>query len=645
MNQQEMIKLLQQLNAGQTPQPQFDTSQDVGAIKPVQLSPAQQRVQGLANLLQNLGQRNVPLFGTFKDPRQAYQFADKLTFLDPTKQGGIGEFLPGLSYELAKERQDPLGQGLSLLDMIPGGPVIGAPIKNAAKEAAEQITRKKEVLTSQPKDMMFVHNTSEKAIKGFDEMGGIPSPSLAVQTSDVPLQGFGDIQLIGKPKSFDPSINLKNAIYSSDAYTPRVPAPFRVANKNAYKELKNDYQDIANKFNLRIDSVVDDMYSQSFKKNAANSYGNSEINRFFDYDDAPKIKFLQEKGINIQPIYKGGMDLEIKPYIFRGKTPMLGLYNKKTGEKIYSQRNNESGKNLLEQVKSNNEKVSIDNIETKKQINKQLKKFNSTEYDAWINSQKNKYLQNDLFFKSGGLFDNPKTKEYTLDNLVNYMKRQPQVGGEGDGIGTKGIGRLKAALTGKFKNLDEIKGAKSQIIDKEKAKDVYKKTEDEFFAITNDLYNSLPNKSSYNQFSFIDDVSDLIFDAIQKGGSAKEIKSSFDFLNISDKQINKIQQFLKNLKEAPVQYFEAKPTRAVDFSEFAGAIVPPKTSKEVIDILEKRGLKVVKSDPEIDPTKTKARQEFKDQMFSLAPVLGVGTILAQQNKNAGLLNPQEEIQK
>lgn len=134
MNQQEMIKLLQRINAGQTPQPQFDTSQDVGAIKPIQLSPAQQRVQGLANLLQNLGQKNVPLFGTFEDPRQAYQLADKLTFLDPTKQGGIGEFLPGFSYELAKERQDPLGQGLSLLDMIPGGAVIGAPIKTLSKE-------------------------------------------------------------------------------------------------------------------------------------------------------------------------------------------------------------------------------------------------------------------------------------------------------------------------------------------------------------------------------------------------------------------------------------------------------------------------------------------------------------------------------
>lgn len=642
MNEQELIALMQKMNRNQSVPQQFDLSQDVGSITPTQLTPSEQRVQSLARLLQALGQRNVPLFSTFKNPRQAYQLADQLTFLDPFKQGGVGEYLPGFSYELAKERNDPLGQGLSLLDIVPGGGLVAAPLKEGAKKATKEAAQKKVASSNQPKDMMFVHNTSEKAIKSFDEMGGIPAPSLAVQKADVPLQGFGDIQLIGKPKSFDPSINPKNAIYSSDAYTPRVPAPFRIANKDAYKQLQNDYQDIANKFNLRIDSVVDDMYSQSFKKNAANSYGNSDINRFFDYDDAPKIKFLQEKGIDIQPVYKGGMDLEIRPYTFRGKTPMLGLYNKKTGEKIYSRRNTESGKNILEQVKRSNEKVSIDNIETKKQINKQLEKFNATEYDLWINSQKNKYLQNDLFFKSGGLFDNPKTKEYTLDNLVNYMKRQPQVGGEGDGIGTKGIGRLKAALTGKFKNLDEIKSAKSQIIDKEKAKDVYKKTEDEFFAIANDIYDSLPNKSSYNQFVFIDDVSDLIFDAIQKGGGAKEIKSSFDYLNISDKQVNKIQKFLKNLEEAPVQYFEAKPTRSVDFDEFAGAIVPPKTSQEVIDILKKRGLKVVMNDPETDFMKTKARQQFKDQMFSFAPVLGAGGLLAIQDREMGLLNPQQE---
>ena len=139
MNEQELIALLRQMNGNQSVPQQFDLSQDVGSITPTQLTPSQQRVQGLANLLQTLGQRNVPLFSTFKNPRQAYQLADQLTFLDPFKQGGVGEYLPGFSYELAKERNDPLGQGLSLLDIVPGGGLIAAPLKEGAKKATQAI--------------------------------------------------------------------------------------------------------------------------------------------------------------------------------------------------------------------------------------------------------------------------------------------------------------------------------------------------------------------------------------------------------------------------------------------------------------------------------------------------------------------------
>lgn len=141
MNEQELIALLRQMNGNQSVPQRFDLSQDVGSITPTQLTPSQQRVQGLANLLQALGQRNVPLFSTFKNPRQAYQLADQLTFLDPFKQGGVGEYLPGFSYELAKERNDPLGQGLSLLDIVPGGGLIAAPLKEGAKEAVKKINK------------------------------------------------------------------------------------------------------------------------------------------------------------------------------------------------------------------------------------------------------------------------------------------------------------------------------------------------------------------------------------------------------------------------------------------------------------------------------------------------------------------------
>jgi hypothetical protein len=94
-----------------------------------------------SGLLQEGGARGLPLLGTFEDPRQAYQMSEKLLRLvDPRQQGGIGEFLPGFSYELAQERNDPLGQGLSLLDLIPGGGLVAKqPIKAAIKKAEKGI--------------------------------------------------------------------------------------------------------------------------------------------------------------------------------------------------------------------------------------------------------------------------------------------------------------------------------------------------------------------------------------------------------------------------------------------------------------------------------------------------------------------------
>jgi len=565
-----------------------------------------------------------PLTEAYYNYIEGDPLAQQVSGGDPLKKllRFASEFVPGINTELAQRRGDKVGEALSYLDALGAASVPAKAVAKGAEKAADFT-----------KDMMFLHNTSQRALKNYENLGGIPSPSIAVTQKDIPFTGFGDITLVGNPKNFDPN-NLKNKIYSSDAYTPRSPAPFRLADKDAYKRLEDDYKDIANKYEIKMSNIIDDMYQQSFKKNAANSYGNSDINRFFDYEVAPKIKFLQEKGINVEPVYKGGMELEIRPYTFRDKTPMLGLFNKKTGEKIYSETNTEFNRDLLERTKESNEKISIDSFATKKKIDKELDKFNSLDYDNWAVNEKNKYLQDDLFFKSGGYFDNPKTKEYSLDNLVNYMKKQPQVGGEGDGIGTKGIGRLKAALTGKFKSLDEIKQSKSQIIDKEKAKDVYEKTENEFFDIANNLYDSLPNQSSYNQFSFIDDVSDLIFDAIQNGGGKKEIKESFDVYNISNQQVNKIQKFLNNLEKAPVSYFEAKPTRSVGLDEFSGAIVPEATPKETLDLLKSYGINIEKYDPFIEPSRTQARDKFQNQMFNYvlpAPLLA-GAIASQDKE-------------
>ena len=48
------------------------------------------------------------------------------------------------------------------------------------------------------KDLMFLHGTSPEKLSLFNEIGGLPMPSMAVTQKDIPFS-WGDIDLIGKP--------------------------------------------------------------------------------------------------------------------------------------------------------------------------------------------------------------------------------------------------------------------------------------------------------------------------------------------------------------------------------------------------------------------------------------------------------------
>ncbi len=114
---------------------------DVGSIEPIEETPAEKRVRGLASLLQKVGYSGG-------DPRKSYQMSQKLLrTVDPYQQGGIGEFLPGFSYELAQERGDKFGQLLSTIDMIPGAALGTAAIKAGKAGKQKQIHHMKVLAT------------------------------------------------------------------------------------------------------------------------------------------------------------------------------------------------------------------------------------------------------------------------------------------------------------------------------------------------------------------------------------------------------------------------------------------------------------------------------------------------------------------
>ena len=435
-----------------------------------------------------------------------------------------------------------------------------------------------QVLDAEPKDMMFLHNTSEEKIKRFDALGGIPSPSLGVTKANQPLQGFGDIQLIGKPEKFDPAINPSNKVYSSDAYTPRAPQMIRFARQDADKQFAKDYKEFtSDSINPAIESLQNSKKGSSF--NLANR--NDEFDRFFNSDVA-RMKFLKEIG----------------------RDPMTP----------------------------------------------RSQPFPQTKYNKWVTEQKNKYLDQEGIFEYIDDFDgSTQTMPYTLDNVVSHMVADTQRGGEA-GLGSIGPNRLRAFMSKSFSDLPDIKSSKGSIGKSPPTSDV-----------ESDIVELLRKQAiddkvkGQPEFTSIEDVSDMGFEGellfekvgenLQAGDKIEDaVALAYEdvykvtrndayggLMPSNNKNLKEIVEIFKKNAERPVEYFEAKPTRAVAFDEFAGAIVPPNTSKEVIDILKNRGLKVVqqtKKDYEKFDGKVNARQKFPKEMFALAPV-GVASLMQE----------------
>ena len=551
---------------------------DVGSIEPIEETGAQKRVRGLASLLQGAGFAGG-------DPRRSYQMSQKLLrTVDPYQQGGIGEFLPGFSYELAQERGDKLGQTLATLDLIPGAAVGTAVIKaGKAGKGVESIT-KAQALADEPKDMVFLHNTSPDKLVLYDNIGGLPSPSIAVTKADVPHEGFGNITLIGKPEKFDPAVDPRNKVYSADAYTPRGPKPIRLAKPGAAEQLAKDYAGIKTIDRDASETLEKGTYAlRNLEKDSLHYPENrtEELDSFFDSGLA-KRKYAKEKGIP--------------------DSAFLLTYDDFADFKDYA------------------------------------------EFRKWARAEKDKYLGQDSVFQ---YFDEAeqtlKTVPYDLETVVANMIADTQRGGE-QVIG--GSDNYIRALTSKnYPDLQAIKADKERIKVYESEDELMKKTslfEDIELPLREE---KLLSGDVYDDAEKIDAIFDFVKFRLESGekletavsGAVKSFVDNSNLKYIDEPSLNaKILKAFEDNANKTVTYFEAKPTRAVGFDEFAGAIVPRTTAQSTIDLLEKRGLKVIKESPPT-PKDVLIKENFGKELFSVAPIAAAAGVTAMmENEDKGL---------
>lgn len=427
---------------------------------------------------------------------------------------------------------------------------------------------KSKALTDEPKDMVFLHNTSVDKLILYDEIGGLPSPSIAVTKADLPHEGFGNITLIGKPEKFDPAVDPRNKVYSADAYTPRGPKPIRLAKPGAAEKLAKDYagiKTIDRDASETLEKGTDAL--RNLKKDSLNypKDRTEELDDFFDSGLA-KRKYAKEKGL---------------------PDSVFNQYDDFKDYKDYA------------------------------------------EFRKWAKAEKGKYLSQDSVFQ---YFDKAeetlKTVPYNLENVVANMISDTQRGGE-NVLGVSD--NFMKALTSKtYPDLASIKADKSRITgDFETGSEI---------TLFDDIGEILQTEkvAGPDNFYEIDYIMSFVKYRLQSGekletavkGAVKSFVDASNLKSINEPSLNaKIVKAFEDNANSAVNYFEAKPTRAVGFDEFAGAIVPHTTAQRTIDLLEKRGLKVIKRN-RMTSQSDLIKENFGKELFSVAPIAAAASATA-----------------
>jgi hypothetical protein len=135
-------------------------------------------------------------------------------------------------------------------------------------------------------EMIVQHNLNTEKLYGANRIGGMPAPSLAISKASNPMQGFGDITLIGGKEMAIPS--RKNPVFAADAYTITKPNIYTRLDKAGEDYITNKFlTEPYGKFASQMQSEMPQL-NQNFLKN-------------MEYSTPSKARFLYENNLLPDP--------------------------------------------------------------------------------------------------------------------------------------------------------------------------------------------------------------------------------------------------------------------------------------------------------------------------------------------------------
>lgn len=489
----------------------------------------------------------------------------------------------------------------------------------------------------------------------------MPCPSIAYINTDHTFDSFGDITLVCSPEMSNPA---QKDLLSCDAdiYSPRFPALGYDVDRNKLKSLLMRGQQISDHFSdssnlvskiedfLESNPVSELSYSLNscpelllmFKEDVlgekfnpedwpeektkfrsvaseseniqvwVNQYFKISNNRYFDKND-PAINELTD--LVSSYIKEKALEVSVKIKTNSSEAPRKARdfeYFLKQFEKDLFFENTEGEKSLslhaLVEIENDYKKWSRDKTPLDKNVLRSST-FNIDErtriqFDSWLEDTFSDAIKK-AYFRHSTPSGNVIKKKLDLDSITRIMKKNLR-GGENYNYGA---GNIRSKVAKSFKNWRSLESESYRLIEEDDFQAIKDKTNDKLLELIEDL-RPFYRFEQNNLFIQTDDIVDIISE--YAGGRFQALSEGFK----TDGEFprDKIDKFLDDMRHMETQYFEGKFKRAVHLSEFSAALVPEaikENAKDIIDILEREGLRVLTYNPDIE-------NDRKEKLIELA---------------------------
>ena len=518
------------------------------------------------------------------------------------------------------------------------------------------------------KDLVAVHNLTEGNLREALELGGLPSPSIAVVKAQEGHTQYGPISLVFNSDTIDPMVNRANRIYGSDAWTPTRP--------NVEYEV---HADKAVKLNSELAQLSRQTAGGAFARGnvlsgtldmEASGKSPKQLAESLSRNDAVKAAYLADKGETVQVVTKqevrftesqkkryekimealGGeaalRDIVESDVVNGNHDKSNAVLNEvREAEKSWAMEefgwSEEKAQTKADRLIAPMLRARLENayeyvttkdmagktVQDTEAMQKELQqKAPDADVEEWLLPKMEGILgkkgirnEKDPYTRTGNRrsfaqLHNP----YTLQNLVEAMNQQ---NARGEGAWGLSANTLMSTATAEYQNLDEVRADKGRLqqMPAEEYKALLEQADGQIEEVINRIRQETAahSDSGYGEREILGDI---LLRAAQGKQTMAAVSKAFskEGYTISRETAKQIVALYKTIADIPTGYFEAKPQRAVEFDEVRAAIVPDNASAALLDSLKEKGVTVYEYKAGDDAQRTKVLNQVPNVRFQMA---------------------------